>query len=180
MIESKARLLDIARDWKTGKFRLTFELDTFNPNTVNGITDKDLRLSVKRWRQKKTLTQNGYLWELLGKMAMKLNTSPEELHDLLLQRYGFPDKDEDGNEIIIALRSDIDVRKLSDHWKYIRASKDGRSNIYIKIKGTSAFDTAEMAYYLDRVIEEAKEMGIQTETPNQRAEAERWLTKRAH
>ena len=174
MIESKARLVDISKDYKTGKFRLTFELDQFLPNMIDAIRDCCLRLSVKIWKEKKTLSQNGYLWELLGLMSMKLNSSPKEIHDIMLQRYGFPDKDDDGGYIVITLRSDIDIRRLNDHWRYIRTSEDGNWNFYMKIKGTSDFDTSEMSYYLERVIEEAQDLGIQTETPNEKAKWEQW------
>ena len=69
MIESKARLLDIAKDWKTGKFRLTFELDTFQPNMADAIRDVCLRLSVKKWKEKRSLGANAYMWALLSQMA---------------------------------------------------------------------------------------------------------------
>jgi len=178
MIESKARLVDISKDWETGKFRLTFELEQFLPNMVDTIRDVCLRLSVKKWKEKRSLDANAYYWQLNSQMSRVLNTSPEELHEELLQRYGLLDSDDSGH-ISITVRSRVDMSRIDGHWKLYKLSRDGKWKSYLRIRGTSEYDSAEMSYFIERVIEEAKELGIQTETPNQKAEAERWLTKRA-
>lgn len=178
MIESKARLVDISKDWQTNKFRLTFELDSFLPNMADTIRDVCLRLSVKKWKEKRSLDANAYYWQLNSQMARELHTSPEELHEELLQRYGLLDSDDSGH-ISITVRSRVDMSRIDGHWKLYKLSRDGKWKSYLRIRGTSEYDSAEMSYFIERVIEEAKELGIQTETPNQIAEAERWLTKKA-
>ena len=174
MIESKARLVDISKDYQTGKFRLTFELEQFLPNMIDAIRDVCLRLSVKKWKEKRSLDANSYYWVLNSQMAVILQTTPEELHEELLQRYGLLDSDESGH-ISITVRAKVDMSRIDGHWKLYKLSRDGKWKSYLRIRGTSEYDTAEMAYFLDRVIEEAQELGISTETPNQKAEAERWL-----
>ena len=176
-METKARLVDITKDWKTNKFRLTFEVDQFLPNMVDAIKDVCLRLSVKRWKEKRSLDANSYYWTINSQMAYKLNTTPEELHEVLLQRYGLLDSDENGH-IAITARSNVDMARIDGHWKLYKVSRDGKWKSYLRIRGTSEYDTAEMAYFLERVIEEAQALGINTETPNQKADAERWGRKR--
>lgn len=178
MIESKARLIDISKDYITGKFRLTFELDTFLPNMVDAIKDVCLRLSVKKWKEKRSLDANAYYWTLNSQMARLLETSPEELHEELLQRYGLLDSDDSGH-ISITVRAKVDMSRIDGHWKLYKLSRDGKWKSYLRIRGTSEYDTAEMSYFIDRVIEEAKELGISTETPNQKLEVQQWLTKKA-
>lgn len=178
VIESKAKLVDITKDWQSGKFRLTFEVENFLPNMVDAIKDVCLRLSVKKWKEKRSIDSNSYYWLLNSQMARVLETSPEELHEELLQRYGLLDSDESGH-ISITVRSRVDMSRIDGHWKLYKLSHDGKWKSYLRIRGTSEYDSAEMSYFLDRVIEEAKELGISTETPNQKAEAERWLTKKA-
>lgn len=176
MIESKARLVDITKDWQTGKFRLTFELEQFLPNMLDAIRDVCLRLSVKKWKEKRSLDANAYYWQLNSQMAKILRTSPKELHEELLQRYGLLDSDESGH-ISITVRSRVDMSRIDGHWKLYKMSADGKWKSYLRIRGTHEYDTAEMSYFLDRVIEDAKELGVSTETPNQLAEAERWLNQ---
>ena len=178
MIESKARLVDISKDWQSNKFRLTFELDSFLPNMADTIRDVCLRLSVKKWKEKRSLDANAFYWTLNSKMAVVLHTSPEELHEELLQRYGLLDSDDSGH-ISITVRARVDMSRIDGHWKLYKLSRDGKWKSYLRIRGTSEYDTAEMSYFLERVIEEAKELGIDTETPNQKLEAQRWLTKKA-
>ena len=176
MIESKARLVDISKDYKTGKFRLTFELDQFLPNMIDAIRDCCLRLSVKRWKEKRSLDANAYYWQLNSQLAQLLHTTPDELHEELLQRYGLLDTDENGH-IAITARSCVDMSRVDGHWKLYKVSQDGKWKSYLRIRGTSEYDSAEMAYFIDRVIEECREAGIATETPNKLLEAERWLRK---
>ena len=177
MIESKARLIDITKGLN-GKFRLTFELDQFLPNMADAIKDVCLRLSVKKWKAKRSLDANGYYWLLNGQMARILNTTPQELHEELLQRYGLLDSDDSGH-ISITVRAKVDMSRIDGHWKLYKLSRDGKWKSYLRIRGTSEYDTAEMAYFLERVIEEAKELGISTETPNQKARWEQWHTSTA-
>ena len=35
------------------------------------------------------------------------------------------------------------------------------------IKGSSEYDSAEMAHFIDRIVEEAQELGIETATPDE-------------
>lgn len=170
-MESKARLIDIAKDWRSGKFRLTFELDSFLPNMIDAIRDCCLRLSVKKWKEKRSLDANAYMWVLLTKMAMLLETTPKELHDEMLYRYGIPDEDEDGY-ISIAVRSRVDISRIDGYWRLFKESYDGKWKYYLRLKGTSELDKGEMSWFLKCVIEEAEDLGIETATPDQIREME--------
>lgn len=48
-MESKGTLIDVSRDWKTGKMRLTFEFDSDVSTAIDKIKDKLLRITVKLW-----------------------------------------------------------------------------------------------------------------------------------
>ena len=176
-MESKARLSDISKDWKTGKFRLTFELEQFQPNAIDSIKDAPLRLTVKRWKEKRSLDANAYYWLLNSKLALYYDTTPEELYELHMQRYGLLDSDDNGH-ISITVRADVDMSRIDGHWKLLKISSDGKWKSFIRIRGTSEYDSKEMAYFLDRIIEECREAGIPTETPNQVLEAERWVKRK--
>lgn len=170
-MESKARLIDISKDWKSGKFRLTFEVDSFLPNMVDAIKDVCLRLSVKKWKEKRSLDANGYMWVLLSKLSEKLNeqgtgTDPQKLYEHYLRYYGVLAKDEDGH-ISITIRSRIDIDNVPGHWRLYKKSPDLKWNSYLMIKGTSEYDTAEMAHFIDHIVEDCKEQGIETETPKE-------------
>jgi hypothetical protein len=46
------------------------------------------------------------------------------------------------------------------------------------IRGTSTYNTAEMSHFLDMVVQEAKDLGIETATPEQLAEMKRLFEQR--
>ena len=87
----------------------------------------------------------------------------------MLKRYG-------QSEIISAL-SHIPI---ADYVKYCEEAGESTLNgklfkHYKVYKGSSEFDSREMAILIDGIVSEAKELGIQTETPNQIAEMKaRW------
>jgi hypothetical protein len=83
----------------------------------------------------------------------------------MLQKYGVLYQDEEDNYIIVTLKADIDTSKLEGHWKYYKSSEDGKFKSYLMIKGTSLYNTSEMARFIDMVVQEAKEEGIETLTP---------------
>lgn len=176
MIEGKARLTDVKMDYPSGKYRITIEFDALDKNAIDNIQNNDLRVVIKKWRDRRTHDQNSYMWELYTKMAMVTGTSPQEIHEMMLHDYGIPYKDDDGY-VVITIPSGKDISRIDGHWKFIKESSDGKFKSYLKLKGTSLYDTAEQAWYLDKVIEEARSLGIQTETPDRKADADRWLNQ---
>ena len=58
---------------------------------------------------------------------------------------------------------------IGGHWKRVKEFiKDGKTWVsYLMIKGSSEYDTAEMSHFIDRIVEEAKELGIETATPDE-------------
>lgn len=160
-MDSKGRLIDVHRDWRTKKFQAVFELDSFGPDDMSG----DLRVTVRKWRERRSLDANGYMWALIEQIALETGSTKDEVYENFIREYGFLDEDENGY-ITITLRSDIDIDRLPGHWRtYATDNPDWR--VCRAIRGTSTYDTKEMSYFLDRVIEAAKELGIETMTPEE-------------
>lgn len=160
-MEEKARIISINRDWKSGKFQIAFEMDR-RPEEIQG----DVRLIYKKWRNRRSLDANAYMWVLLQDMALQLDSTAEEIYEDMLQRYGLLDRDESGY-IPITMRADIDSSHLPGHWKLDRIRSTIAWKVYFRIRGTSEYDTKEMSWFLDRVIEEAKSIGVETMTPDE-------------
>lgn len=130
---------------------------------------KVFQMKISEYRKSRTLTQNAYYWALVGKLKNVLRTNEDELHIQLLQRYGQDQKDENGNTVIFSLRSDISPVGIL---KYSKAIGTGEVNgaeftHYKALKGSSEMDTAEMNTLIDGLISECKEVGIETDTPQE-------------
>lgn len=160
----RGRLKGIRKDWQTNTPIVALTLENGAICALNDLSDKDLSIEIKPYKQKRSLEANSYLWILCSKLADKLQTSKEEVYETMLQRYGCFYEDENGY-ITITVKSEVDMSKIEGHWKYIKEVNGFKS--YLMIKGTSQYDTREMAHFLDAVVEECKEMGIETLPPDE-------------
>lgn len=170
-MECTGRIQNIAQDWETGKFLITLAVN--EKSVVNEIKllesfDK-LRITADKWKNKRSLEANAYAWVLFTKIAEAISTpeaviSKDEVYEEVLQKYGCLYKDEEGY-ITITIKSSVDVSNIKGHWKFYKSN--GQFSSYLMIKGSSEYDTAEMARFIDGVVYEAKVLGIETLTPDE-------------
>lgn len=168
-MEFTGQLQNVSRDWETNKFQITFTVNEAAAiNDINSIKDCDcLSIKAAKYRKKRSLDANAYCWVLLSKIAEIAESSKEEVYEEMLQKYGYIYQDEDGY-ITVTVKAEVDMNKIAGHWKFYKGN--GKFSSYLMIKGSSEYDSAEMAKFIDRIIEEAKELGIETLPP---AELER-------
>lgn len=74
-----------------------------------------------------------------------------------------------GQSEMISIISDKDIKGYFKYYKYVGSSElNGKEfNHYIIYKGTSEYNTKEMSIFIDGVVQEAKQLGIDTRTPNE-------------
>ena len=176
-MESKGTLIDVSRDWKTGKMRLTFEFDSDVSAAIDKIKDKLLRITVKLWRDKRSLDANSYYWVLLSRLAEAVGISKPRAHNLMLRKYGqnlvidsqiaflvIPDTEE-AEETALEAES-FHIRPTSQ----VKQGKDGKLyRTYTVLAGSSTYDTKEMSELINGLVSECKEQGIETLTPDELA-----------
>ena len=81
------------------------------------------------------------------------------------RRYGHYLLKEDGTAATLTVLSDVDIKRMGiKHARYIGTRDVGGKEFcsYIVIKGSSEYDTREMASFIDGVVTEARELGIDT------------------
>lgn len=120
-----------------------------------------LDIEIKKHRKKRSLNANNYMWVLVNEMGNKLNMSKEEVYFQMLKRYGQSE--------MVSIISSINV---SGYFKYYEVAGttllNGKEFTHYRIyKGSSEFDTKEMALLIDGVVSECEELGIQTLTPSE-------------
>lgn len=166
-MEFTGRALGVVRDYNSGKFQITFEVYEDAAIREHYDSIKDLgKLNIKavKWRNKRSLDANAYAWVLMSKMATVIKTSKEEVYENMLQQYGKLYEDADGY-ITVTVKKSVDMSKIAGHWMKIKQGEKYAG--YAMIKGSSEYDTKEMSDFIDGVVHEAKELGIQTETPEE-------------
>lgn len=129
---------------------------------------KDKVFEVKEYHPKRSLNANAYAWALIGQIADVLRKSKEEVYFEMLKAYGQSE--------FVSVRSDIDVKGYFKYYEeYGKGHVEGREFTHYKVyKGSSEFDSREMAILLDGIIQEAKAQGIETITP---AEKQRMISE---
>lgn len=177
-MDFKGSLKNVQREWGANIPLVQLRLTDGHFEGLKDLFDKVLDISIKVHHDKRSLNANNYLWALVEKMAVALKTSKDEVYRTLLDRYGYLYKDDDGR-ITLTVKADFDIGAIIKYPKLYTQDPTGKWKVYFAIRGTSEYDTAEMAYFLDMVIEEAKELEIETATPAEVAKmVELWGAER--
>ena len=123
--------------------------------------DKNKKFEVKEYHKKRSLNANAYAWALIGKIADVLRSSKDEIYLEMLKKYGQSE--------IVSVLSDINVTGYFKYFEEIATVQlQGKNFTHYKVfKGTSEYNTAEMAVFIDGVISEADELGIDTLPPDE-------------
>ena len=161
--------MDAAGDWlciQTKDARRT--LDSLKPGKVYDV-------EIKEHREKRSLDANAYCWVLLDKLAEALDTTKEELYRGYVRKIGpFKDFDLTVDE---AKTFRTAWERLGQGWptEQVDFTPDGERVVIRAYYGSSTYNTKRMSRLIDMIVEDCKEQGIETLTPQQLdAMKERW------
>lgn len=155
-----------------GQLMVTLESSDIGLKELTELSQLDaLSVEIKKYRAKRSLDANAYYWCLVGKIAAITGDSSNRIHNILLDRCGILDTLEDDRIITWCIRDDIDYLEFSFlHLKPTQKTqlKDGiRYRWYYQLKGSSEYDIGEMSRLIDLVVEECKDMDIETLPPEE-------------
>ena len=129
------------------------------------LKDEPVDVLIKKHRSLRSLDANAYAWVLIGKLAeaMQPPLSKEEVYQLMLKRYG------QGGVVSIETERLPDVIRAIDYFTQAGTGKvNGKEFTHLHMwVGSSKYNTKEMAGFIDGIISECKELGIDTDTPEQ-------------
>lgn len=143
-----------------------------------GIDGWVVELKSKALRSKNA---NAYSWVLQEKIANELKKSKDDVHVQMLTDYGQTQTDDNGNKVLFSVESRIDFKAAYKYVAVIGTGHVGEKEFthYRALKGSSDFDSEEMSIFLEGVIQEAKQLGIETITPKEKeAMVELWGVKK--
>lgn len=157
-------IVGLAKDFNSKLWHITLEMDSDTAlETIQNYGQyAKLNVHIAKWRKKRSLDANAYMWALLTRMASVLKTTKEELYERFLTENDLYYRDDEGY-VVITLPSRVDVSKIEGHWKFIKKLDDKFSS-YAMLKGSSMMDTKEFSELLDTIVREARDLGIETET----------------
>ena len=145
----------------------------------NQLKDQEVSIEIKKWRKPRSKSANAYFHVLVNKIASKLGEAESSVKIRLVLEYGALAKDEDGLNVGFKLPTTVDVSTIYPYVKKfdVRQENGKLFNCYLVYKRTRFMDTAEMSRLVDGAIDTARELGIETDTPEQLARYKETLTK---
>jgi hypothetical protein len=158
-------------DYVTGKNIIVLETEDNREKQLNSLKDKDVRCSIKQWKERRSLDANAYYWVIIGKLAATLHTSTTELHNRMISDYGQPEII-DGSLVHFILLDTIPWDKLNQiHLKPTAKTKvldDGKLyRVYWVMRGSSTYNTKEMSILIEGLVSECKQAEIETLPPEE-------------
>lgn len=163
-MECVGKFKSIAKDWMSGKWEITFETNENITGSIDKIKDKLLRIAVKQYREKRSLDSNAYAWVLMQKIAEAIQSDKWSVYLMMLERYSRA-----FTHIIV--KPDI-VDRVKVEWRTVRElgeiTVNGMTGIQLQCYfGSSTFDTKEMSVFIDGLVYECRQLGIETLPPEE-------------
>lgn len=162
------RIVEYSRSIE-GKPRVTFEVDAFDE--LRGM-EGELNIEIKKHSGHRSLNANAYFHKLVGLIADAMNPpiSKAKCKNMMMARYG-------QREIIdgqfAKFSSEVGPESLLEveyvHLSFIGIGEANNKTFYhyAVLKPTHLFDSKEMSILIDGTVEEAKQLGIQTKSPDE-------------
>lgn len=126
---------------------------------------QDKQYKITPYHPKRSLAANDYAWALITQIAEAMNPpqNKNQIYLKMLKDYGQSE--------FVSVRSDIDIRGYFKYYEECgKGHVEGREFTHYKIyKGSSEMDAREMNVLLEGIIQEAKDLGIETMTPQEKA-----------
>lgn len=131
---------------------------------LEGYQLDDYTLTLSK-RRSKSLNANSYLWALCTEIANKIGVTKEDVYRKAIREVG---------TYIEGVYHVEDIPELEETWGvgkigwFIETWGDGTTFQTVRLyKGSSVYDGDQMRILIDYVVDEAKDLGIETLTPNE-------------
>lgn len=164
MYELSGTIQNVSVDYQTGNALLTLSVNQ-KQSAINCFDElhleEKLSFKIDKHREKRSLNANNYAWKLLTEIGNVMRLSKDDVYFIMLKRYGQSE--------MISVLSHIPIGNYIKYYeKAGESTLNGKEFTHYKVyKGSSEFDKKEMSIFIDGVVEEAKDLGIPTETPEQ-------------
>jgi hypothetical protein len=160
----KGRIKDLGFGLQ-GDLTVTLTLPRHHADSLKKLMDCEIDAEIKKYREKRSMSQNAYCWVLITQIAQSMTPpmNKGEVYVEMLKRYG------QGGFISIQADKASDVTRAFDY--YVQKGEgevNGKKFLhYMVYIGSSKYNTKEMSVFISGIVEEAKDLGIETLTPDE-------------
>lgn len=152
-----------------------FTREKIDGDRFDELAKVDCDIEIKKHRKIRSKNANSYFHVLVNKIAAETGESDEEVKVRLITSFGTLERTKDGKYLMFLLPREADA---TDYYKYStlydqRTINGTVCNMWKVYKDSHKMDTKEFSRVIDGAIKEAKELGIETDTPRQIEEMKR-------
>ncbi len=163
----RAILENLQLDYKSRKQIVSLRVEGDYSEEYERLKEKPLDVEIKVHREKRSRNANNYMWALCEKIAIANGCTKEEVYRINLREVGVYEP--------LPIREDA-VERFQQAWKQkgigwfaevVDDSKHAGYKLVFAYYGSSTYNTSEMSRLIDAVVQDAKALGIPTETPEE-------------
>ena len=158
---------------------MTIETSADLQGLFDRFNDKEIDIELKEHKERRSKDANAYMWTLLNELSTALNIDKINLYREYIKNVG-------GNYQVVCVQNSA-VNELLKGWEHngigwltdtTESKIDGCTNVLLYF-GSSTFDTKTMSRMIDLIVDDCKENGIETMTPQELARLkEEWSNAR--
>lgn len=166
-MKSIGTIEDISIDYKTQKPKILLVLNERESlSSIEELKEDKLSIEIKKYKNKRSLDANAYMWVLISKLEEKLNISKDIIYKDAIRNIGVYEVIPVKNEAVERFIEAWTKNGLGWVCETTKSKLEGYTNI-LAYYGSSTYNTAEMSRLIDFVIQECKQLNIETMTPEQ-------------
>jgi hypothetical protein len=166
MAEFTGKFEAITVDWKTGQRQVIFTVNEASAVESLVALEGAEKLSIKatRYREKRSLDSNAYAWVLMQKIAEAVHSDKWSIYLEMLKKYS--------RDFTFVICKEKAIDKLKELYRTCvdlgEVNVNGMEGHQMQVFfGSSTFDTKSMSVFIDGIVSECKELGIETLPPDE-------------
>ena len=163
------KIVNLDLDYSTHKPKITIQLssqyDILTEEFNELQKEEKLDIMISKHKEKRSLNANNYAWVLMQKIADKIGSTKEEVYRKYIKEKGIFKTitiDNQAASTFIHLWNNNGIG-----WLCEVLNKGNTTTDLIAYYGSSSYNTKQMSVFVDYIVEEAKELGIETLPPDE-------------
>lgn len=161
-MKSIGTIEDISIDYKTQKPKILLVLNERECiSSLEELKEDKLSVEIKKYKNKRSLDANAYMWVLISKLEEKLNVSKDIIYKDAIRNIGVYEVIPVKNEAVDRFIEAWTKNGLGWVCETTKSKLEGYTNI-LAYYGSSTYNTAEMSRLIDLIVQECKQLDIET------------------
>lgn len=172
MIELTGKVVDMKRDYRTSKPVVSLEVNE-SLESLEEHVGAELVIRISEKKAQRSLDSNAYFHVMCDRLRQKLGISMARCKNQLIARYGQIEKLPNGEMIGYTTMAppEFMLEYETPHtWLIDTRQVKGKTWYSYRIyRGSHTYNVKEMNQLISGTVEECKQMGIETKTPDELA-----------